>query len=51
MCFDGLKQKVRSSSVDFLNNSLRYRDLIRIEDAVKLNGEDFQHLMTDEVGF
>ena len=42
MCFEGLKHKVRETSVDILHNSLRYRDLIRGE-----NVEDYDQLMRE----
>lgn len=42
MCFEGLKHRVRETSVDIMQNSLRYRDLIRGE-----NVEDYDHLMRE----
>ena len=57
MCFEGLKGKVRATSVDILTNSLRYRDFIlRSQQNADGGGvnlkDDFQHLIhghNDEV--
>ena len=56
MCFEGLKGKVRASSVDILTNSLRYRDLILRSHQTGSNvggggvglKDDFQHLIHDQ---
>ena len=57
MCFEGLKGKVKATSVDILTNSLRYRDLIlRSQQNADGGGvdlkDDFQYLIhghNDEV--